>query len=696
MGTSDSGHYYSFIRERRPNAADTSEKWFQFNDDRVTVTEVSDLARHFNGGPDVSAVDGRPLQFPKNYSAYMLFYDRMDVEAANTTVPDVEGSAMAMSSLSSSAAATASSDSVPSGCVENTFRHMLSRYAPHQIPRFLNAQHASLLLPSTIARACRQDNLVFWRSLLVLNPVHIQLTWRLITESLLQHCPPADVVVLPSGHHATLALRAAVMMTGHALYVMSDRATTLPDWTAQLSRVVSHHPALAGAFLSAVLADGVWLDRELVSNLIKKEREAISRLLVRTLESLARVESSSYLIYSATIGSKRAFVAGDGIDPASLPADVAVGGSTEAPKIQTVIGGATQSVIGGEDLMPLSGTEVMGSNDSTKVASAVDALVVGDDSAADVAPLKKQKTSLASSQAVSLSASQQVLVAPILLPSPVYSANSSRLLKLIVQKMDVTGFKLCAPLLVDIVWKFTQLGSAQRSLLLSLECLRVLPKVFLGQRSKIGQDGPLEVVLTLNALLNDINPSVETQFAIGNAAFVPHGSAMQGGPEEKVESDFKQASGEDSRLLFSDPTWQAALTTMSSPGNLVDDLLLHLYDASEIARLLCHVMHNDWPRTQAVCLSVEKFFQRVWDTKQDALNDNVLAVCWHLIRYSDDWHSQRATGLVKMCILKLMQQKVREWFAFVFTRCIGFMNSRECCFSRWDGCAPDSLFYQPH
>jgi ubiquitin C-terminal hydrolase len=647
MGTSDSGHYYSFIRERQPAATNCDERWFQFNDDRVTVTEFSDLARHINGGPDVSSVDGRPLRLPKNYSAYMLFYDRIDMEATDSTMSNIEVSATALSTMSSTAGATSTANADPAsiGFVENTFRQVMSRNAPDQIPRFLNAHHASLLLPSGIAQACRQDNLMLWRSLLVLNPVHIQLTWRLIAESLLQHPPPMDVVELPSGHHATLALRAAVMLTGHALYVMSDRATTLPDWTLQLSLVVSHRPALAGAFLSAVLGDGVWLERQLVSNVAKKEREAISKLLMCTLESLARVESSIYQNHQSAIGNKRALFAGDGTDPATLRVgDVLIGSTELLPK---------QSVVVGDDTKPLSDpekTEVAGSHDSTKGASSAEFPVDDDDASADVAPFKKQKISLVSSKAVSseASASQQALAATTFPSTSVFTANSSRLLQHIVSKLDTHVFKMSAPHLVDIVWKFAQLGRAQRGLLLRLQCLRVLPKVFLSQRSKIGFDGPLEVVLVLNALLNDLNPSIQTHFAVGN-----------GVPEEKMESDCKEVIGENAFPFLSDTAWQTDLSTMSSPKNFVEVLLLHQFEPGVIAQFLCHVMHNDLPRTKAVCLLVQAFLERSWDVKELTLYDNVLTVCWHLIRFADALHSQRAAMLMQHCILKLMQQKVR-------------------------------------
>lgn len=72
-GTAESGHYYSFIRERPTSRKD--ESWFEFNDDVVSPWDPSKMEAACFGGTETSWDNGG-AQYEKNYCAYMLFYER--------------------------------------------------------------------------------------------------------------------------------------------------------------------------------------------------------------------------------------------------------------------------------------------------------------------------------------------------------------------------------------------------------------------------------------------------------------------------------------------------------------------------------------------------------------------------------------------------------------------------------------------
>ncbi|KAK4163484.1 ubiquitin carboxyl-terminal hydrolase 34 [Cladorrhinum sp. PSN259] len=72
-GTAESGHYYSFVRER-PSSSD-GQSWVEFNDDHVNPWDPTQMEGSCFGGPDYQPFPNN-VQYDKQYSAYMLFYQR--------------------------------------------------------------------------------------------------------------------------------------------------------------------------------------------------------------------------------------------------------------------------------------------------------------------------------------------------------------------------------------------------------------------------------------------------------------------------------------------------------------------------------------------------------------------------------------------------------------------------------------------
>lgn len=131
-GTAESGHYYSYIRER-PTSKE-NESWVEFNDDTVSSWDHSLMESMCFGGTVERAVnqfsvDGNNGVPPeKVYSAYMLFYQRSSSLAK-------EQEALAQSGMSSPAKAeipSALSDHIHSENTSLVRRHAL--YDPQHLP----------------------------------------------------------------------------------------------------------------------------------------------------------------------------------------------------------------------------------------------------------------------------------------------------------------------------------------------------------------------------------------------------------------------------------------------------------------------------------------------------------------------------------------------------------------------------------
>ncbi|KAF1847395.1 uncharacterized protein K460DRAFT_57668 [Cucurbitaria berberidis CBS 394.84] len=71
-GNCENGHYYSYIRERPCPAEGATPTWVEFDDSNVGSFDPADIAQKAFGGT-MEEVYGRTM---KNYSAYMLFYQR--------------------------------------------------------------------------------------------------------------------------------------------------------------------------------------------------------------------------------------------------------------------------------------------------------------------------------------------------------------------------------------------------------------------------------------------------------------------------------------------------------------------------------------------------------------------------------------------------------------------------------------------
>ncbi|KAG0045590.1 hypothetical protein BGZ83_009224 [Gryganskiella cystojenkinii] len=93
-GTADSGHYYSYIKDRsldkKAQSNDGGTSWYHFNDSKVEEFDASEIPAKAFGGPEFVPSESPYMKSPprsttKPYSAYMLFYERSENPAAQDT-----------------------------------------------------------------------------------------------------------------------------------------------------------------------------------------------------------------------------------------------------------------------------------------------------------------------------------------------------------------------------------------------------------------------------------------------------------------------------------------------------------------------------------------------------------------------------------------------------------------------------------
>ena len=75
-GTAESGHYYSYIRER-PVSPSQHATWVEYNDTDVNRFDQANIPDQCFGGT-CDPTPFSPVRFPKSWNAYMLFYQRVD------------------------------------------------------------------------------------------------------------------------------------------------------------------------------------------------------------------------------------------------------------------------------------------------------------------------------------------------------------------------------------------------------------------------------------------------------------------------------------------------------------------------------------------------------------------------------------------------------------------------------------------
>ncbi|KAF9401029.1 hypothetical protein BGX21_002899 [Mortierella sp. AD011] len=266
-GTADSGHYYSYIKDR--SAAVTSgsptqfadgdnNHWYLFNDSKVEGFDPSEIPSKAFGGPEYIPVDSSPYMksptrsITKPYSAYMLFYERAER-------PEPEPW------------------STPSGNVPNDIRELVEK-----------------------------ENTALLKDLSVFDRLYYRFVWDLFN---LFRTSPQQIDSSESGELSLEPLDYLSMQYGldfffSVLIHARDVDQELQQWTRFLTSLLAQYPKGCVKFLSSFASNRTLILRVLLLCPITQVREAVIDLIYEALHGLREQDKAEYgLVASMAIES---------------------------------------------------------------------------------------------------------------------------------------------------------------------------------------------------------------------------------------------------------------------------------------------------------------------------------------------------------------------------------------------------------
>jgi len=296
-GTADSGHYYSFIKERRARPGHAEPEWIQFNDSLTERFSPNDINAQCFGGSEYTVSydqnEGRNTARwqVKPYSAYMLFYDLV------RDSPPVVGSAL------SSATTPMQSPPPP---VSSAAATGIGEVGPAA------TSTAGPVASSSILRSLRQNiiasNREFIKDQCIFDARNFQFVWSVAelaaAASTATDATPAAVIDGPRPAalsplqlqpQASLGEQAAQMGT---LFVFNTLAhakerTELSRWMAYLRQEYSQSAALCRWLLFGVVSDPRWLLQHFLHSYVKESQHAFADLISVAVRTLRPIESLS-------------------------------------------------------------------------------------------------------------------------------------------------------------------------------------------------------------------------------------------------------------------------------------------------------------------------------------------------------------------------------------------------------------------
>lgn len=273
-GTSDSGHYYSFIKERRTERPG-AHAWLHFNDTLVEPFDALDIGKCCFGGMEPvvqwDADAAKPVQrnHIKPHSAYMLFYERVERKpAAGLADPELLG--------------------------EPEARNSVGRGALVEPAMLRTNPVARVAVPDHIIHEVWDENMEFLRDRYLVDALHFDFLHRIVAMALDPDGPPAAVADPPpaSADELSGAVRLGCHFFVETLAHAKDKST-LGDWLRLLQAGLERSPAACRWFLLQVESAG-WLRSLLLLCNVPEMRAAFAALLLHAATVLRPHELHLY------------------------------------------------------------------------------------------------------------------------------------------------------------------------------------------------------------------------------------------------------------------------------------------------------------------------------------------------------------------------------------------------------------------
>ncbi|CAJ0883074.1 7111_t:CDS:10, partial [Entrophospora sp. SA101] len=258
-GTADSGHYYSFIKERKSapsssssHESDEERRWYQFNDSTVEIFDPKDIPKQCFGGPEyVSQWD--PAQqknvtrvFAKQYNAYMLFYERCE-DVQNITSYDE-----------------------------------------------INKQENQIVkVPDDIYSAIWDENIGFLQDKNIFDPGYFNLMWTVLHSVDFDN----EQKILVDGKEIDLTMRTIQLASEFVLGTLSRAKDNmeLKDWTDFLKTLFQTHLPGCQWFINRLIDPSPnYLQQILMSCYVQEVKEQIVELIVFVLRTLRQGDPIVY------------------------------------------------------------------------------------------------------------------------------------------------------------------------------------------------------------------------------------------------------------------------------------------------------------------------------------------------------------------------------------------------------------------